>query len=419
MNTTNLQNKTILIVDDNQENLKVLSNILKKAGYKIRIAMNGKQAINSVATELPDLILLDIQMPELDGFQTCNILQTNELYKKVPIIFVSALTDTVNKVEAFNNGGVDYITKPFHFEEVLARVQTHLTIAQMRKEREETNIMLEKLVQERTAELQIKNEELNKEIEERKAIEKVLLNNNKELSEAKLKAEESDKLKTAFLNNLSHEIRTPLNGILGFSDLLCHKLIDHDSETSYFLNTIQESGNQLLEIINDILDMSLIETKQLTTYIKSVDLEKIINNIFQIFNPRFSEKNVKLNFQIPQNLHFIKTDSAKIENIFKKILSNSLKFTEIGEVNFGFEIKNNFVEFFVKDTGIGINKEFHEIIFEPFRQIIPKNSGVYGGSGLGLAIAKAFVEKLNGEIWLQSSENQGTCVYFKIPDIQN
>jgi len=239
---------------------------------------------------------------------------------------------------------------------------------------------------------------------------------NNELLLAKNKAEESDRLKTAFLANMSHEIRTPMNAIVGFADLLLKPGITYDKIEKYS-KIININSHQLLSLINDIIDISKIESGQIQIYKKKTNINDILDELYNIFQPMAYNKNLilKIHKSLLPHDAFIITDETKFKQIFINLLNNALKFTSSGEINFGYTKKDDFIVFYVSDTGIGISPENYEIIFERFRQVDGSNTRKYGGAGLGLSISKALVELLGGKIWLESEENIGTTFYFTLP----
>ncbi|MBN1821922.1 MAG: PAS domain S-box protein [Prolixibacteraceae bacterium] len=241
-------------------------------------------------------------------------------------------------------------------------------------------------------------------------------NNEQKLISAKNKAEESDRLKSAFLANMSHEIRTPMNGILGFTELLKTPKLTGD-EQQEFIHIIEKSGARMLTIINNIIDISKIESGQIEVSISVTNINKQVEDIFNFFKPEAEKKELNFLFRnaLPPNKEIIKTDKDKILAVLTNLVKNALKFTQSGSIELGYQRKDKFLEFFVKDTGSGIPPEQKEIIFERFRQGNESITRNYEGAGLGLAISKAYVEMLGGKIWIESKIGKGSIFRFTIP----
>lgn len=237
-----------------------------------------------------------------------------------------------------------------------------------------------------------------------------------ELTKAKERAEESDHLKTAFLQNMSHEIRTPLNAICGFSNLMDDPDLSAE-ERSYFISIVNNSSNQLLSIVNDILTISSLESKQVELNIETFILNEILDELFEIYNRQTRNKSVSIVIKkaLADQQSTIFTDKTKLTQILTNIINNALKFTPEGIVEVGYVAKEGFLEFFVKDSGPGIQPDMHKKIFERFRQVDTSLNRTYGGSGLGLSISKGYVDILKGQIWLESEIGIGSTFYFTIP----
>lgn len=233
---------------------------------------------------------------------------------------------------------------------------------------------------------------------------------------SKEKAEESDRLKTAFLHNISHEIRTPMNAIVGFSEFLNDPKLQ-PGKRQYFTNIIIQSSNQLLSIITDIINIATIEAGQEKLYLKEVNIGSICKLVYEQYIQVANEQQVALSYRtIPPGSEItILTDETKLIQILTNLVGNALKFTKKGHVNFGYTIKGDEIEFFTEDTGIGIAPDMHEEIFKRFRQVEFAATRQFGGSGLGLSISKAYVELLGGKIWLTSTLGKGSSFYFNIP----
>jgi len=268
------------------------------------------------------------------------------------------------------------------------------------------NENLEEKIKKRTELLETRNKILNEEIEYRKRIEDKLI-------EAKQQAEESDRLKSAFLTNLSHEIRTPMNGIIGFMDMINDPDISGE-EQEHYVDIIKFCGNRLLKTINDIIEISRIEAGELSEVISEVNIDKIFKHLFDELIPEARTKNISLNFQETNDDYTIRTDTYKLENIMVNLISNAIKFTDAGSVEIGYDIISDKLRFYVKDTGKGIPQTRQKVIFDRFVQADMGLNRGYEGTGLGLSICKAYVELLGGKIWLESEENKGSVFYFTI-----
>jgi PAS domain S-box-containing protein len=256
----------------------------------------------------------------------------------------------------------------------------------------------------------------HKDISERKQAENDLKIKNQELIEAKEKAEESDRLKSAFLTNMSHEIRTPMNGILGFADLLKEPELSGEEQHKY-INIIENSGIRMLNIINDLIDISKVEAGQIEVNISEINVNEQIEYLYSFFKPEVERKGIKLSFinTLTNKNSFIKTDREKAYAILTNLIKNAVKYTNKGKIEFGYNKKDNNLEFFVKDTGIGIAIDRQQAVFERFVQADIEDASVFEGAGLGLSISKAYVEILGGRIWVESEEGVGSQFYFTIP----
>lgn len=292
---------------------------------------------------------------------------------------------------------------------------------QMRTEELEKEVNERKNAEEKLKEL---NEELTKRNEQIAAQnDKVQEKNaeleqvNKELEKAKHKAEESDKLKSAFLANMSHEIRTPMNGVMGFAELLKRPQLDGDKKNHY-IELIQKSGRRMLEIINNLFDISSIEAGQVEIHKNETNVNEIVDELFLMFKPLAQKKNLTLTVykKLSWEKSRIITDSTKLSQILMNLISNAIKYTSKGKIHFGYTLENDgSLLFYVEDSGIGIPKVYHSKIFERFIQGELTITQEYEGAGLGLSISKAYVEMLDGKIWVDSTPSQGSIFYFTLP----
>ena len=375
----------ILIVDDNFENLQVLGMHLQEAGYDIEFATSGKIALDWLENEKFDLVLLDINMPEMDGFEVCSKIRDNKKFNNLPIIFLSAENQRETILKGLSLGGQDYITKPFDSRELVARIKTHINLKKSIDALDILNQTLEKKVEERTAELKI----------------------------AKEKAEESDRMKHAFLNNFSHEIRTPLFGIISTSMLLVSEDLSEEDK-DFCLKSIRESSDRLVNTVDSVLEMSQLLSGSITVSFAKTDPVKLVKAVYDEFYDLFKNKNLAFNLEIDDSVNEIITDQKILKKILIKLVDNALKFTDTGQVSIGIKPLTEQIEFFVSDTGIGIDDETVKNIFKTFYQYDQSNSRIKEGAGLGLPIVQNFCKLLNGKIDVTSTPEKGTCIGVKL-----
>jgi len=264
--------------------------------------------------------------------------------------------------------------------------------------------------------LKEKNEDFETQNEEYLQLNEELTQTNEELYYSKERAEESDRLKSAFLANMSHEIRTPMNGILGFTELLKESQLSGETRNSY-INIIEKSGARMLNIINDIISISKVESGQMEVFISETNINEQLDFLYSFFKLEIEQKG--LQFIVNKGLHekeiIVHSDKEKIYAVLTNLVKNAIKFTNEGTIEFGYKICENYYEFYVSDTGVGIPKEQKDIVFERFRQGSELLTRNYEGAGLGLSISKAYVEMLGGKIWVESHMGKGSIFYFTIP----
>jgi signal transduction histidine kinase len=387
----------LLIVDDTPENLQVLSATLSDQGYQVRGVVKGKMAIRAAKSAQPDLILLDVRMPEMDGYQVCEHLKADPETHDIPVIFISAIDDVLDKVKAFRVGGVDYITKPFQVEEVLARVENQLMIRRLSQE------------------VRDRNQKLEQEIQERRKAEKA--------------AAAASKAKSEFLANMSHELRTPLNAILGFTQVMSRD-VKLTPEQREYLGIINRSGEHLLDLINDVLDLSKIEAGIISIYESSFDLYRLLDNLEEMFQIKAEQKNLNLVFIVAPNVpQIIKTDAKKLRVCLINLLGNAIKFTEQGTITLRVHLATEALtdqnpssslsaftprlQFEVEDTGSGISPAEIDHLFDAFVQT-ETGQKMAEGTGLGLTITRKFVQLMGGTITVSSVVGKGTIFEFGI-----
>ncbi len=255
-----------------------------------------------------------------------------------------------------------------------------------------------------------------RDMTERKKTEQALLEKNKELMLAKKRAEESDQLKSEFLANMSHEIRTPMNGILGFARMLGEDDLDSEQQKLY-IDIIDSSSNQLMRIIDDILEISILETKQVKVVNNPLNLNRLFLELFTIYDrqAKMNKTPLYIKSNLDDDMATIMVDGIKLRKVICNLIDNALRYTNEGYVELGYNLKNDMLEFYVKDTGIGIVKEKQQIIFERFSQAEKRLSKEYGGLGLGLSIAKENTELIGGSISVDSEKGKGSTFSFTVP----
>ncbi len=391
-------NSNILVVDDQEANIDVLIGLLDIQGYtNVRTTTDPREVVGLIESSKPDLILLDLLMPHLTGFEVMRQIKsliTEHTF--MPILVLTADITTETRQKALSSGAKDFLTKPFDLIEVGLRIKNLLETKHLHQQLENQNLILEEKVKERTKELELTNSEL------------IIAND---------KAQESNRLKTAFLNNISHEIRTPLNGILGFAPFVVQPDISQEDKED-FLEVLEMSSQRLMNTVTDIMDMSLIISDNMEVHLKPTVISTSLERVFINFQASARTKKLDFQLQFPDNADqfTINTDEELLRKVVSKLVDNSIKFTQEGSVILGFEFINNEFEIFVRDTGEGIEADKQEHIFENFMQENVSNTRGHEGSGLGLSIARGIMQLLGGKIRLTSTKNLGTTMVLTFPN---
>jgi len=392
----NFRNSSILIVDDTIYNIQLLSLMLIRQGYKVEQATSGLEALDKVNQQMPDIILLDIRMPDLNGYEVCIKLKANPVTKDIPIIFISSIEEPSEKVEAFSVGGVDYISKPFQLIEVLARIETHLRLCSLQKK-----------LQEQNEQLQLSAEVLSRSLKQ-----------ERELSQ----------MKTDFISVVSHEFRTPLTTIQSASELLEYYEWTKEEQVEQ-LHQIQSEVKHMTALMEDVLFLSRSNTNKAKLNLTNFDVLNFCNQLLRQMQRTFAkEYNINSSLSISEtntlieNPHLqselpvlnVTMDEKLLRQILTNLLTNSIKYSPQNKtVDLQITIESEHICFVVSDRGIGIPKEDLEHLFNAFHR--GKNVGILPGTGLGLSIVKNCVDIHHGTISVESQLGIGTKFTVVLP----
>ena len=368
---SNPQEMTVLIVDDTPANIDVLSQILEEEGYTILVATSGQAALDLAPLSRPDLILLDVMMPPgIDGFETCKRLKANKETASIPVIFITAKTETEDIVEGFSLGGVDYISKPFRHEEVCVRIHNQLQLQSLIRQLEKQN--------------------------------KQLLDLND--------------LKNRFLGIAAHDLRGPLASIKGFSKFLIEDDDNLSKETrAGFAENIHLASKNMLNLISNLLDISVIESGALQLQLQSASLKNLIEERGRLHQFSADKKDIALNFELDDIPPF-PFDPNRIGQVLDNLISNAIKFSPTGtSVSMRLEQKNDVVVFSLQDEGPGITLEDQEKMFHQFQKLSARPTAGEASHGLGLSIAKIMIEVHQGKLGFSSKVGEGSTFSFSLP----
>jgi two-component system, sensor histidine kinase and response regulator len=370
-NMNNINNDLVLIVDDNPNNIQVVATIMAERSYELGIAMNANEAYKFLEENTPELILLDIDMPEIDGYEVCSTLKRNPKYKDIPIIFLTVKEEKEDVVKAFDLGAVDYVTKPFNRKELISRVRTHISLKKAKDELEKKNVELEKAM----------------------------------------------KMKDDFLLLMTHEFKTPINVIHAalqtIESIYGHEL--HENIKKY-LKSIKLNSFRQLRLVNNLLDITRINTEHFKIQKRNEDIVFISQSIINSVDIYAKQKGVELNFASDLQCLEMAIDDEKYERILLNLLSNAIKFTPKDKsIYVNISCKNRKAVITVRDEGIGIPKEKQDLIFERFGQVDSTLSRQAEGTGVGLSLVKSLVSAMGGKITVHSEEGEGSTFTITLP----
>jgi len=391
-----LHRPQLLVVDDLPENVEVIGEFLAP-DYDIQCAFSGPEALDLLAQHTPDLILLDVMMPGMDGYSVCEALKRDARTAGVPVIFVTAGNDAASETRALAAGGVDFIHKPVNRDVVRARVGVHLAL----RERERLLLRL-------NDELEQLNAELEERVEER----------TQGLRDAMIQAEAAHRAKTLFLANVSHELRTPMNGILGFAGLLKGQI--GEPRLRERVEKIEHSGLQLLGVVNSIIDVARLEAGKV--HLQSADffLSTLLEGVEALWRGRAQAKGLQLALEVDPDLPAtLVGDAVRLGHVLRNLVGNAIKFSSAGCVTLRARLvraikETVMVRFEVEDQGIGIEPELQSAIFGLFEQGDNSSTRRYEGAGLGLAICQHLVRLMGGQVGVDSTPGAGSRFWVSV-----
>lgn len=361
---------TVLIVDDNSNNVKIIALALQPLNFKLVIATNGKTAIEMVDKTRPDLVLLDVMMPGMDGYETCTIIKSKKENSNLPVIFLTALTDKENTLKGFESGGVDYITKPFNKDELISRVKTHLELKLTRDELEQTSKYLYSL----------------------------------------------NSVKDKLFSVIGHDLRSPLGSVKMYLEYLSETLDELPPDKLHnTFDILVKTVDEVFSLLENLLGWAKSQSGNLSINKELIVLKDLTNNVYSLNRGNLKFKNIhfKVNIEPETTIY---ADLISITAVFRNLLSNAIKFTPEGGticINSVNEDGNVVIEF--KDTGIGISEENMVKIFDSTQHISTFGTNREVGSGLGINLCKDFTLKNGGDLWVKSEVGKGTSFFLRLP----
>jgi len=390
----------ILAVDDNTKNIQVIGSMLRDANYNVGFAMDGRQAMNLLLKSNDyDLVLLDVDMPVMNGFDTCKAMRAIENLKEIPVIFLTAMDGINSILQGFDIGAQDYITKPFNAKELLSRVKTHLELKYNKDQLKKVNVWLEERVEERTLALQQANAQLK---EQTVKLQQAYL----QLEEANKHLAQLDDAKVDFLRIISHEINTPLNGIIGFTNILIEEL--KSSELFDMIKYLETSALRLERFSKISLLITELRTNTLTVINEEIPVDRLVDSVKEKLADQLLAKNIQLNFPVLQNYGTILGNENLLEICFESILDNAIKYSsKDGEISLLINRTEEQIDYTFIDHGCGFSTESLDNLFTLF------SSGKHHTDqnlGLDLALVKLIMDMHQGRIEVMNNNYGGATV---------
>jgi signal transduction histidine kinase len=376
-----MEKPNILIVDDEEKNIRLFKAMLMNENYQTSVALNGEKALASIAEIKPDLILLDVMMPGIDGFEVCRRLKAADETKMIPIVMVTALSDQEHRIKAMTCGADDFLGKPLDQMELLLRVKSLLRIKTYHDE---------------------------------------LFDRYREIADKNEKLLELEKIKEGLFHMIVHDLRNPLSALYGYIELIS---MDQQNFSQHQIETLEKGKNSCLdlnEMIQSLLDIYKMEEGKLTPQKESADLEELAHTITEQFARKATEKKISLSLNSSENVPSLSVDRSLIRRVIANLINNAIRHTPCGgkiEIRLMTHCQNGSLQLSVCDTGEGLAPEYHQKIFEKFEQVKLKKEGVsVGVTGLGLAFCKMAVEAHDGKIWVESEgQDKGAKFHFTLP----
>jgi two-component system sensor histidine kinase/response regulator len=421
-NHNSVREINILIVEDSPSQALQLRQTLESHAYRVTIVNTGKDALRLLQTTKPSIIISDIIMPGMDGYELCKNIKKSEQHKEIPVILLTQLSDPKDIIKGLECGADHFITKPYDKDYILSHIQYIVTNRELRKH-SFANLGLEIFF---AGQKYLINSNRIQIVDLLFSTYEIVLQKKRELETANQKLKETnsklkrtDQVKNDFLSIVSHELRTPIAIMREGISLCMDKRVGQLNPVQKKLLTDTENNlKRLTHLVNDLLDVSKIEEGKLKLRRRSMEICRTVEKLYEEYKPQTDKKDIRLIKRLPQKPVMIYADEDKIIQIFNNLLNNALHFTMSDDtITIGVKDRNNHIECYVSDTGVGIDEKHIPKLFQKFEQIDRVDGPGYKGTGLGLAICKGLAEKHKGKIWAESELGKGATFRFTIPKI--